>query len=430
MRHSRGRFGLVGVALALAAALCAPAARADDDAYLRITDDEKAQKVSLDVAVRAFEKPGGAGPLVYLVGVVHIGDQQYYDELQTFLDAQGLVMFEGVKPGAIMPVDASADDASRIKLTKQRVRMLGVAVEQYRQRHKALPTGFEQAIGDDVGPSAQMIRAAMVDGWGHAITLAAVEGAKPAFDVVSLGKDGAPGGEGSAGDIKLSDMKPISKDEASAEEGIQVKLAKALRLEFQLAAMDYTKANWRNSDMTVEELSKRLGGSGESADDGEGKQSALMGMLSGQSFAAKLVGVLLKMIELSPTASSMTKLMMLEMLGHADELMEAQGSSLLGVDGAKLMKVLIDDRNEVVLEDLRKVVQESPELESIAVFYGAGHLPKMQKSLIETGYVAGETAWRTAITVDLATFPGGAAMAKMSREMIRKQLEAQIGKKK
>jgi hypothetical protein len=53
----------------------------------------------------------------------------------------------------------------------------------------------------------------------------------------------------------------------------------------------------------------------------------------------------------------------------------------------------------------------------------------MQKSLVADGYVVGETQWRTAISIDLKTFPGGAATAKMAREMIQKQLEAQIGKK-
>lgn len=424
MRLVTSRF----TAVLLSAALIAPLARADDDSYIRITDDAKAEVAKLDVAVREFQK--GDGPKVILVGAVHIGDQSYYDELQKFLDAQDLVLFEGVKPGAIVPLGASADDASRIKLTKQRVRMVGVVVEQYRAKHKRVPTDLKEAIGEEKGPAAKMIEAATVDGWGHPITLVAAEVADRKFDVVSFGSDGKDGGDGAAGDIKLSGMKPISKDEASVEDGIQVKLARALKLEFQLAAMDYTKANWRNSDMTMEELSKRLGGSGEASEDGEGKQNALMGMLSGQSLGAKVVGFMLGIIERSPMMSSMTKLMMLEMLGHADELMEAQGSALMGVDGAQLMKVLIDDRNEVVLEDLKKVIAESPEVKTIAVFYGAGHLAKMQKSLVEDGYVAGETTWYTAIKMDLKDLPGGAASAKMTREMIRKQLEAQIKKGK
>jgi len=192
--------------------------------------------------------------------------------------------------------------------------------------------------------------------------------------------------------------------------------------------MDYSKKHWRNSDMTVEELTKRLGGSGEAADDGEGKQNALLGMLSGQSFGAKLVGVLLKMIELSPTASSMTKLMMLEMLGRADELMEAQGSAMMGVGGEQLMKVLIDDRNEVVLVDLDKVIKDEPNVTSIAVFYGAGHLAKLEKSLIERGYAIGGTTWHTAISIDLKQLPGGAAGSNAIREMIRKQIDAQLKK--
>lgn len=426
---SRRALLLAVAAFAVVGATFSAVARAGDDAYLKIVDDDKAQTVQLEVGIRAMTPKDGVGPVVQLVGAVHIGDQAYYDALQKFLDAQDLVMFEGVKPAAIVPADASADDASRIKLTRQRVRLLGVMVEQFRSRHRQQPKDFAEAIGDEKGPAAQMVRAAMTDGWGHDVAMTHVGGSKRTYDIVSLGSDGKEGGEGSAADIKLSDMKPISKDEASAEDGIQVKLAKALGLEFQLAAMDYTKSNWRNSDMTAEELTKRLSGGHEVSEDGEGKQSALMGMLSGQSFGAKIVGVLLKMIELSPTASSMTKIMMLEMLGHADELMESQGAAMLGVDGAQFMKVLIEDRNEVVLEDLKKVIKDSPEVKSVAIFYGAGHLPKMQRSLEAMGYTAGETQWRTAIVIDLKSVPGGAGMAKMSREMIRKQLDAVMQKK-
>jgi len=399
--------------------------RHDAEPYVRVTDDAQKSVASLDVAVRSFV-PDGKGATVYLVGAVHVGDQSYYDGLQTLLDGMDVVLFEGVKPGAIATPEKSADDAARAKITKQRVRMVGIAIEQYRRKHGNLPADVCAAIGKENGPSVQALTAASVDAWGNVLVFEP-DGDKK-FDLVSRGSDGKVGGEGAAADIRLSGMKPLSKDELSVEEGIQTKLAKALKLEFQLSAMDYSKKHWRNSDMTVEELTKRLGGSGEAADDGEGKQNALLGMLSGQSFGAKLVGVLLKMIELSPTASSMTKLMMLEMLGRADELMEAQGSAMMGVGGEQLMKVLIDDRNEVVLVDLDKVIKDEPNVTSIAVFYGAGHLAKLEKSLIERGYAIGGTTWHTAISIDLKQLPGGAAGSNAIREMIRKQIDAQLKK--
>jgi hypothetical protein len=416
----------VALAASLASGLVASGmGRHDPEPYVRVTDDAEKSIASLDVAVRSFV-PDGKGPTVYLVGAVHVGDQAYYDGLQTLLDGMDVVLFEGVKPGAIATPEKTADDATRAKITKQRVRMVGIAIEQYRRKHGKLPVDVCTAIGTEHGPSVQALTAASVDGWGNVLVYEP-DGERK-FDLVSRGSDGKAGGEGTAADIKLSGMKALSKEELSVEEGIQTKLAKALKLEFQLSAMDYSKKHWRNSDMTVEELTKRLGGSGEGSDDGEGKQNALLGMLSGQSFGAKIVGGLLKLIEWSPTLSSATKLMMLEMLGRADELMEAQGSAMMGVGGEQFMKVLIDDRNDVVLVDLDRLIKDEPELKTIAVFYGAGHLAKMEKSLIERGYAIGGTTWHTAISLDLKTLPGGAAGSNAIREQIRKQIDAQLKK--
>ncbi len=50
---------------------------------------------TLAVCVRKFE-PAGQGPVVYLTGAIHIGEPAYYAALQKHLDAQSIVLFEGV----------------------------------------------------------------------------------------------------------------------------------------------------------------------------------------------------------------------------------------------------------------------------------------------------------------------------------------------
>ena len=92
------------------------------------------------------------------------------------------------------------------------------------------------------------------------------------------------------------------------------------------------------------------------------------------------------------------------------------------------MKVLIDDRNDVVLVDLDTLIKDEPNLKTIAIFYGAGHLAKMEKSLIERGYSVGDTTWHQAIGIDLKQLPGGAAGSNAIREMIRKQIDSQLKK--
>src|SRR5580700_636954 len=52
--------------------------------------------VALQIAIRKFVPAHGKGAAVWLTGVSHIGDSNYYAALQKHLDAQRLVLFEGV----------------------------------------------------------------------------------------------------------------------------------------------------------------------------------------------------------------------------------------------------------------------------------------------------------------------------------------------
>ena len=50
----------------------------------------------LQIAARKFVPARGSGPAVWLTGASHIGDSNYFNALQVHLDAQALVLFEGV----------------------------------------------------------------------------------------------------------------------------------------------------------------------------------------------------------------------------------------------------------------------------------------------------------------------------------------------
>jgi len=121
---------------------------------------------------------------------------------------------------------------------------------------------------------------------------------------------------------QFSDQKPLTKDELkSSGEGIQIQLANAMGLEFQLAAIDYNREKWRNSDLNIDQLEDKLKEAGMSG-------GALFSMLDGSSMMSKFVGLLLNLVGSNPQMSLMLKSMMVEMLAHADELMEAQGDAL------------------------------------------------------------------------------------------------------
>ncbi|MFA6045464.1 MAG: type II secretion system protein GspG [Phycisphaerales bacterium] len=424
-------FGLVSW-LALVGGVWAPGALAQQDAapqaqtpqaapesdaeskYIRVTDSDDGAHLKLDVAVRTLSKPGA--PDVQLVGVVHIGDQAYYDELQKFLDAQSLVLFEGVKPsgsGAAAP----GDDAAKVKTTTQRQRLLAVLISRYRADKNALPATFEDVLAPLHGSIARLGKAATTDAWGHLQQLKLDAATPTKFDIVSLGSDGQPGGDGAAADILFSAQAPLTdKEQEGAGEGIQTKLARAMGLKFQLAAIDYTHPTWRNSDLSIDEVEKKLEESGASGD-------ALFKMLDGSSFASKVLGFMLGFVEHNQELSLTVKVMMVEVLAHADDMMSMAGKQAKGMD--TLMKVIVQDRNQEVLKDLAAASQETPAPRSIALFYGAGHLPDLEKHLTDDGYTYANTQWFTAIDADLNSVPGMKAQAAQIRKMIKAQMARQ-----
>lgn len=381
--------------------------------YMRTV--EAGDVANLEVSVRTLVPVEGKGPVVQLVGVIHVADKAYYDALQKYLDERQLVLYEGVKPGGVdgVPEGANADEAAKVKVTRTRQRLLALLVERHKARSGAYPADFEQLLAGELGTSARLGKAATVDGWGAAQALIVGEGG---FDIVSLGADGREGGEGGNADLRFSEQPPLTREEkSSGGEGLQVKLARAMGLEFQLVAIDYNRPNWRNSDMTIDEVEAELEKSGASG-------GALFSMLDGSGLTARLAGFFLSMVERSPQLSAMMKLMMLETVANADKVLDSQTGPMAG-----LMKVILIDRNEAVLRDLQRIIADEPEIREVALFYGAGHMNHLEERLTrDFGYRFEKDEWFPAISIDMAKMPGGAAEARRTRESIRVMVDQQM----
>ena len=63
--------------------------------YMRVTRPDS-NTVTLQIAARRFVPPKGSGPVIWLTGASHVGESNYFSALQRHLDAQALVLFEGV----------------------------------------------------------------------------------------------------------------------------------------------------------------------------------------------------------------------------------------------------------------------------------------------------------------------------------------------
>ncbi len=420
-------FALAVSAFGAGASAEPPAKPGQSQRWVRVSDDKAANRTTLQVAARAFKRKSD-DRVIWLASAVHVGDKSYYKALQESLDAKDVVLFEGVKPPGAGRTDhdLGATDEDKVDATKKRLRFLGVAVKM----HEASGGGLPAALSDLTRPTpkgeslderiSSLVSACMTDSWGNAIGYTVLSGETGAggFDLFSLGADGKVGGEGAAADLYLSAQKPITEAEIPNQSagGIQQQLAGALGLVFQLDAMDHSKPHWRNSDLSVDQVTERITGSGGDADE-------LFQTLGGRSIGAKFAGALLRLIGSNQMFSTLAKAMMVEVLGQADELLD-----VLPGEMGRMMDVIVKDRNQVVLDDLVAILEHEPDKRNIAVIYGAGHMPDLEGRLAELGFSEDKAVWLNAITVDLdksgLSREQTASMRAMLRDSMKDQAKA------
>ena len=405
---------------ALALALCvggASAEGADPPRYLRLV--EEGDVIGLELAIRRFAPADGSGPHVFLAAAIHIAEPAYYAALQEKLDALPLVLFESVKPpgtGDPRHDVIELTDAHRVAITRGRIRFMASAMYRYRARKGNWPgdlAELEAGLSRDV---ATLARNARMDGWGRPLRLAAAPSrTKRPFDVQSLGADGRIGGKGPDSDLCFADQDELEAVERGEGGGIQQDLAEALGLVFQLEAMDHSGENWKNSDLSMDQVESRLLGSDVEADE-------LFASLRGSSFLAKAAGFTLKLLTRFSYGSAALKIFGLEILGRADEILE---SSPVATD--ELFAVLIEDRNRVVVEDLRKVVGDGHR--TVGVIYGAAHMRDLERALVEElGYEPVSEEWLRAVTVDTTELGIDPDDVRWMRRTVRTALDRQLGR--
>lgn len=403
-----------------------PAASASPD-YVRTQTDE-AGVASLQVAIRSFTitDAGGRERTVHLVGAIHIGDKAYYDQLQGFLDQQDLVLYEGVKPPGSGTTGEQTLEA-RIASTKRRLDLLAKTLERQRAKHDRLPESFDAMQSEASGKLAQVLPGLRADAWGHPLQLQRVvekapeEGA-PEREYAVIISPGPDGDLATAADnlrVQTKAMRVGAKVEGQDEAGLQQQLAEALGLEFQLKAINYDRKNFRVSDLSMDEIQERIEKAGGDAD-------MLFGMLDGSSFMGKLASLAVNFIKGSPKMAAMMKLVMVQMMGEAEKMLGGEGGPAGNIPGmgnmAVVMKVILHDRNQVVLADLKKVLETEPQYTNVAAFYGAGHLPELERDLIALGAKVKGEQWLTAVSID----PKAAGLSDSDVKMVQRMIQSQM----
>ncbi len=151
---------------------------------------------------------------------------------------------------------------------------------------------------------------------------------------------------------------------------IQQALKNILDLEFQLEKVDYTKKNFVHADMSPEEFAKSMEDRGESFLQMFFRMmGASIAQQAGKKGGASDAEILLAL--LSPDRSFKLKRVMAQQF-------ENLGGTMSAIEGPK-GSTIIGERNRKAFEVLKKEIAGGKK--KIAVFYGAGHLPDMEKRL-------------------------------------------------
>jgi hypothetical protein len=168
---------------------------------------------------------------------------------------------------------------------------------------------------------------------------------------------------------------------------LQNSLKSFLGMESQLEKINYSKKHFVRADMTPQQISQKMQERGD---------TALTVALSTMVDVMRQHNKSSNSAEANPLMSSEMGLMeMLENPHQAKLLMARQFVSTGSLDqalGASLNQMLVIDRNAEAMRSLQKKLAEGHQ--KIGIFYGAAHLPDMEKRLIEEfGMKKRETQW-------------------------------------
>jgi len=126
----------------------------------------------------------------------------------TLIELLVVVVIIGLLAGFVAPRYFSQLGKSEVQIAKAQIDAFEKALDQYRLDTRRYPTSeqglsalIERPANEPLWNGPYLRKAVPLDPWGHAYVYKA-PGAKGEYEIVSYGRDGQPGGEGEAADIK------------------------------------------------------------------------------------------------------------------------------------------------------------------------------------------------------------------------------------
>jgi len=395
-------------ALATLVLLASPAGAAAGDETASASAFMRSRTVdgftAFETATRVYRRPDGGGPTVSLVGVVHIGDRAYYDEIVEILERSDLVLYESVLPRGAFGTRGRTD-TERQRRTQDAMLFLRSLAERFERSSGRVPGSLAELRAYTVSRDTRLARPfdlACTDGWGRPLGYSSASGA---YAFVSLGADGRIGGGDAGLDLVLPRLPQQARRHAGsdAEAGpardedrrdLYGEFADALGVALQVRSIDYDRVGWEPADLPMEELLDRLWRRGE--------RSATLEMLSNQDGLAQgLMRFFLSMVSDSPQF----KKLVIQALGSAGDAVGRGGRGgrpeRSGALGAVDERIIIDERNDAVIDELAHHLAARVPPRSVAIFYGAAHMEDFEKTLRERwGLLPTDVVWSAAMGVD------------------------------
>jgi hypothetical protein len=169
---------------------------------------------------------------------------------------------------------------------------------------------------------------------------------------------------------------------------LQQKMKEVLKLEGQLEKIDYSAANFVHADMDMEAFQKIQGENRETFFGLWLKAMAAQQSAGGGGGTGSDLGSLVLMMQILMKEDSADDLKRL--IGREFDQVETIMTGIEANGGT----VIIGERNRVALEVFEREVKAGKK--RLAVFYGAGHFPDMQRRLEEMGFEKAGQEWLTA----------------------------------
>jgi tetratricopeptide (TPR) repeat protein len=372
-----------------------------EDEFAKVVEDPKAGTVVLQLASRRFVRPGQAGPVVTTYSMLHFADRSFFEKRQEQLDTNDVVLFERANPPGTgrraYSLHKDDDSAWCVSTTKLRLQTLGMLAKAFENREKRNPLSIKDLQTMELGFASLTDLA--VDAWGNEFQFHAKE---TTLEIVSLGKDKSPGGEGEDADLLLSEQEEFPsvvfdrQSEAS-------RIAKLIDLTFQGDAMVHEKPHWRSSDLSIDQVKERLKAQG-------GSDEILSRTITW--LPMQIMEPFLGLIQRMPNVKNTGKRLFIEKMAKFQPP-RTNTSNTSGRD-----QVIIFDRNQIVIDDLISIIESEPSVRSVGIIYGGGHMPDLEARLRKLGYQQESMEWTDTITARLPKTVLEKAQWEFSRKTI------------